>query len=378
LKQAILSSDHYAGSWEVATEETLNKVEDMNALGIRYASLPDGEEREEVMLQIVRSFHSYLCKYLAMIVKGHLPPLKSSAGKEATTFLKTLIPKGTTSEAGRLVLMNVCRTLHLAFKQMTSDDIYDTLVLCLMRAVKKYDPFYTDKVKRVCNAIDKRFPNKSRASKRAEFTTDELSKQLGFDCVGCLRLLVRKEYLQSIVGPKKKVIGYRRAKAWPPPSTFLNSGPVGFTYFLPMYFRYYLHEYISGAMSEIESKEHVLQLDYRYSERDGMSRPAKDLATPHTGGDYVDRDGYTWAADIGLMNLPLDVSPMTLDWVKSTDDKLFRKLTQQERHLLYMIFVQELKLVEAASILGCEPATVRKQLDQILDYLQARSNPRRK
>lgn len=374
-KQPLLSSDHYASEWQTLTDETLNKVEDVNALGIKYASLPDGPEREAVMLIIVRQFHSYLCKYLAMIVKGHVPPLKTPAGKDASTFLRTLIPKGT-NDIGRLTLINVCRTLHLAFKQMTPDDIYDILVMCLIRAIKKYDPFYTDKVKKVCNAIDKRLSKKSRRGKQPEFSAEDISKQLDFDCLSCIRLLVRKEYLQSILGPKKKVIGYRRSKTWPPSSVFLNSGPVGFTYFLPMYFRYYLHEYISSVMSEIESKEHIFQLDYRGKVSSSEPSDFGDLSIPSADGAFTDSAGYKWSADISLMKLPLDVSPMTLEWVKETDDKLFRKLTQQERYLLYMIFVQEMKLGEIASILDCDSATVRKQLDQILVYLQARSKPR--
>jgi hypothetical protein len=373
FRTAALSSDHYATKWKMPTEENLNDRLTVNALGIKYARLKNGPEKEATLLEIIQCFHGYLIKYLNMIVRGHLPPLKSPAGRDAAHFLKTLVPKGASEHHGRLTLVNVCRTLHLAFKQQTTDDIYDTLVLCMMRAINKYDPYYTDKVQQICGVIDAKCARKRKtALPRPEFTTDDITGQVGFNCTGALRMLVRKGFLASIAGPKKKVIGYKRAPGWPPPDSFFESGPVGFVYFLPMYFRYYLHEHISGAMGEIESKEHVLQLDHRSFPGDG-GQFAGELATPHAEGNFTDSDGSTWTADLTLVNLPMDVSEMTLEWVEKTNDKLFRRLTRKERHILYMVFVKEYRWVEIAAVQDCDPVTVKKQFEQIMAYLRGRA-----
>ncbi|MEO6801753.1 MAG: hypothetical protein ABI197_00760 [Granulicella sp.] len=37
---------------------------------------------------------------------------------------------------------------------------------------------------------------------------------------------------------------------------------MGFTYFLTKWFRYYLQAYIQTQMGQIESKEHIMQLDH--------------------------------------------------------------------------------------------------------------------
>src|SRR5208283_1186928 len=135
-------------------------------------------------------------------------------------------------------------TLHLAFKKMTTEDIYDTLAFMLMRAARKYDPFYTDKVQKVCDVI---------AELPKQFSRAELEKRVGFDCSWLLRMLVRKGFLASISEPQGKVHSYERAN-WPPPPAFFKSGPVGFTYVLQRWFRYYLKEFIDGRMSETEAR----------------------------------------------------------------------------------------------------------------------------
>jgi len=37
---------------------------------------------------------------------------------------------------------------------MTTDDIYDAMVMCFLRACRRYDPLYTDKVRQVCEVLD--------------------------------------------------------------------------------------------------------------------------------------------------------------------------------------------------------------------------------
>jgi hypothetical protein len=41
-------------------------------------------------------------------------------------------------------------------------------------------------------------------------------------------------------------MAYRKGASWPPPAKFSQSGPIGFVYVLQMWFRYYIHEFISG------------------------------------------------------------------------------------------------------------------------------------
>jgi hypothetical protein len=175
-------------------------------------------------------FHGYLMKYLCMIVRGTVPPANSRAGKDAIEFLRTLAVRGSDHSKARTEA--TCKTLHLAFKQQTSEDIYDTLVFCFVKAVRQYDPYYKDKTKQVCEVIGG-FPK--------QFTIEQLEARMGFDCGGILRALAGKGFLASIIG-KKKVVGYRRGPKWPAPVEYFKSGPIGFVYVIQMWFRYYLNE----------------------------------------------------------------------------------------------------------------------------------------
>jgi len=131
-------------------------------------------------------------KYLCMIVRGTVPPANSRAGKDAIELLRTLAVRGVEPSKARTEA--TCKTLHLAFKQQTSEDIYDTLVFCFVKAARQYDPFYADKTKQACEVISE-FPK--------QFTIEQLEARVGFDCLGILRSLVRKGFLASIIDKKK-------------------------------------------------------------------------------------------------------------------------------------------------------------------------------
>ena len=371
FRTANLSPNHFASKWSVPNKDDFRGYEETNILGIKYAMLPDNSPaKEELMLELTQAFHGYLMKYLNMIVRGHLPPINSTAGAEAVKFLNLLAP-GKKEDKSSQIYGEVCRTLHLAFKQSTTDDVYDSLLMCLMRAVKKYDPFYVDKLKKVCEIIDAKCKGKQkRQGVNPEFTGKDISTKMGVDCNSYLRKLVKRGHLRSISDSKKKVIGYRRdPKNWPPQQTLFRSGPVGFTYAVQTYFRYYLHEYITRQMHSIESKEGMLQLDHRsVGDSDGGS--VADAGIPHTNGAFTSTDGTSWAADTTLMNLPLDISTMDEDWVHSTEDKLFKNLAKDERHLLYLIYVKEYSVSQIAAVLGIDPKTVRAKRDEIMTYLR--------
>ncbi|WP_263381252.1 hypothetical protein [Granulicella arctica] len=68
---------------------------------------------------------------------------------------------------------STCKMLHLAFKGDITEDIYDTLVFCFVRAARHFDPHYAEKVKEICEVI----PELSK-----QFTVAELEARVGFDC----------------------------------------------------------------------------------------------------------------------------------------------------------------------------------------------------
>ncbi len=223
--------------------EQPNALEAVNDLGLRYALAPDGEEKEGMLLDILKLFHGYVMKYVTMIIHGTLPPAGSPAARDSKLMLRTLIPRG--QPATEDALQAATKMLHLAFKGQTTEDIYDTLAVCLMKAARRYDPLYSAKMREICEGIE---------LLSGAFSQDELdlakfiTRTSPFDSTPFLRGLVRKGYLRSISG-KKKVIGYAKTELWPPSQKFLDPGVIGFVYVVQIWFRYYLNHYIDGGRS---------------------------------------------------------------------------------------------------------------------------------
>jgi len=120
-----------------------------------------------------------------------------------------------------------------------------------------------------------------------------------------------KGYLVAILDRQRKVSGYRLSKTWPPPPSFFESGPIGFVYFGPRWFQFYVIEYMEKVMAQIETKEGMLQLNHlghsgpeavvgRISASPSDFQHSSD-AIPHTYGNFVDQNGRTWSADTDLM-----------------------------------------------------------------------------
>ena len=375
-----LSAKHFASSWAAPIPGALNDRVMVNNLGLSYSDPKRVTDKEDIQLQIIKCFHGYTMKYLNMIIKGTIPALNTKAGNESVAFLKNLIPAGTKIKLSKASLTPICKTLHLAFKGLTTDEIYDILVMCLIRAINKYDPSYTDKIIKICKVIDAKSTKKSKLP--YDFDISSVTVELGFDCTSSIRLLATKGFISSVKNSKGRVIGYKR-KDWPPKKEFFESGPIAFVYFVPQYFRYYLHEYISKEMGTVESKEGVLQYEHRTVGPGGTIGSSEnicinDVALPGIEGNFTDRNGIKWHADVDLLNLPLDISSLTMDWVKETNDKLFRKLTVKERHILYMVFVKEMTWVDIAGVLDCERTTVKRHYTNIMKYLQAKAASRPK
>jgi len=64
----VLPSHHYASGW--SKDREIRDFESVTKLGVRYANEPDPAKKEELLLQLVRYFHSYLFKYVSMIISG--------------------------------------------------------------------------------------------------------------------------------------------------------------------------------------------------------------------------------------------------------------------------------------------------------------------
>jgi hypothetical protein len=123
---------------------------ELTALGIEYVDLAEGIEKQDKLLEILQCFHNYLLKYVSMIVAGHLPLTrkggrKNEINQDTHLLLCYFIARG--QPVNHATLGQACRTLHLAFKGMDADEVYDPLMMCLVKAIKKYDPYYSDKGK---------------------------------------------------------------------------------------------------------------------------------------------------------------------------------------------------------------------------------------
>ena len=101
-----------------------------------------------------------------------------------------------------------------------------------------------------------------------------------------------------------------------------------------------------SRMREVESKEGVYSiegwLDYRHNRifRDENQSDCCHLreCVPSLIGEYQDRTGAYLAADVSMIEKPLDISQMTIEWVNSTEDLLFKGLSKEQRYILYLVY----------------------------------------
>jgi hypothetical protein len=317
------------------------------------------------LLELVRYFHGYIFKYTDLIVRGHLPTHKYS--DDTRKFLWFFLPQGV--EHDQDVYSRAAKHLHLAFPQQTPGDIYDTLTLLLLRCIKRYDPHYSDKIREIVKIINRK--------KKKHFTIEYIQERVSFDPAGALKNLAgKKDYIKAIRGPGKKLIGYKTTPSWPPDQKFLNSGPVGFTFFVQMWFRYYLQDHIHEQMKTLEARawDKMLQLEHRNDDMTGMDNgPHAGQDVPNIDGDLVDPNtGVSWAADMSMVHKQLDISQITPTWVQGTSDKLFSTMTVRERQLIYLYYVEDMPWKQIASNLGMTINQVQKIHNDILTYLQSK------
>ena len=54
-------------------------------------------------------------------------------------------------------MLSIARQLHLAFKAKKANEMYDILAEQLLKAIRKYDPDYKEKVKEIVEVIDEKY-----------------------------------------------------------------------------------------------------------------------------------------------------------------------------------------------------------------------------
>jgi hypothetical protein len=126
---------HYASQWPSDSAEAVKPLDELTELGRRYAETKD----RDILLEICRSFHPYLMKYVVMICRGHVPTIGVGLqalriNKDVKPFIQYFLPPG--EEPNKINLGRVVRHFHLAFKGMEVEEIYDVLMMLLIAAVR--------------------------------------------------------------------------------------------------------------------------------------------------------------------------------------------------------------------------------------------------
>lgn len=358
---------HFAADWEKTQIDDYHDVAEITELGVRYKTLPVGEEREAIALKLIKCFHSYLMKYLNLIICGRLetfPGRQTIPYKDTVMLLQFFLPRDTAPTAKNLNL--VARNLHLAFKGVENDEIYNILVGCLLQAIEKYDPGYADRCHETIRGI-----NQVSDSNKPEISLDLLEESLGFSPLPYLKLLKKKGFLSTETDKNKQV--WMKTESWPPPAKFLNSGPVGLPYYITKWFRYLFRAYITKTMAQIESKKDVLQLDHRKPTNPGADI-VRDMAIPNQEGAFQDPYARAWHADTELMDHRTeDIGTMDLEWVQTGKGKAhFESLSKNERLVLYLVFKQDQDFKRVAKALNMPVAQAKEYYEEILDKLRTR------
>ena len=271
-------------------------------------------------------------------------------------------------------LTAACKTLHLAFRNsiasghLDPEEIYGILTSLLLRVASQYDPHYNEKIEQIVKIINDQLTSSN------QFSAGEIRRHLDFDCDRHCGMLCRRGFLTCEV--KGSGIRYERNPGhWPPPASFFNAGPVGFTYYLSTWFRYALQQYINNAMSELEAKEGVYSLEGYLAARcefSGSSNP-EDLSLYDPGRPDDPDLGRTRTGKETGGQPASDVSGLNPAWVAQTDNPLFAHLTPNERHLLYLYFAREMDFTYVGP-----PATLSRCVVQAFNGGSAASRNRSK
>lgn len=137
------------------------------------------------------------------------------------------------------------------------------------------------------------------------------------------------------------MVGFARTAQWAEGLPVYTTEHMGLVHFLQRQFRYHLRQYIFEQMRQLEAQPDVLQLEHRAFAGDDdesfYSTFLGSAALPHAQGG-LSAKGLTWAADRELEKRSFDLPVMDLEWVRHTEDKLFRNMSRFQRHLLYLVY----------------------------------------
>lgn len=128
---------HYASQPELR-ERILNKITDVNKIGIQYAASPTPEDAAV----LVRYFHGYLVKYVDLLCNGSI----STDGKRISSDTKNFLCLFRSSEGGKKPKLDIhemnmiANRIPNAFISMTPDDVYNEMVVLFLELARKYDP----------------------------------------------------------------------------------------------------------------------------------------------------------------------------------------------------------------------------------------------
>ena len=176
-----------------------------------------------------------------------------------------------------------------------------------------------------------------------QFRGADVQRNVEFDCDKHIRLLCRRGFLEVVPGADREEGACFRRGVWPPPVEALDrdGNVIGLAYYLQKWFRFHLQEWITRHARELEAKEGVYSLEAwnevradRFSGGDLSANNIFAGQVVNAEGDYTNPYGDTVSADVGMMRKPLDLSQMTLDWVKETEDTMFGDLSREDRMLL--------------------------------------------
>ena len=82
-----LPANHYAATWSETHE--IRKTKDVTDVAVRYVRETNEAKKQQLLLDLVRYFHSYIFKYVSMIVTGSVPKQGRGINKAVRLFLKT-------------------------------------------------------------------------------------------------------------------------------------------------------------------------------------------------------------------------------------------------------------------------------------------------
>jgi DNA-directed RNA polymerase specialized sigma24 family protein len=127
-------------------------------------------------------------------------------------------------------------------------------------------------------------------------------------------------------------------------------------------------------MRELETKEGVYSLEgWLHRRESSFENGVPHIDSPgvfHAEARYHDYSGVPVAADTSMIEKPLDISRMTIEWVHSTEDPLFKDLSRNDRFILHLKYGRDMEISEIADSTGMESRQVKQRLRLVLESIR--------